>query len=218
MRPLKVLVIGLGYFGRAVMETLTQMDHSVVGIDKDEKLVESLKDKLEDLRIMDATDEEALQRLDISDFDVCVVGTGSDLGNSVLLTATLKRLGARFIVAKAVTEQQAEILKKIGADLVVFPEKEMGKRLAHQLLSPGRIMEHLEFDPEWSLEEIEAPTWMIGKTLKDLNLRRQHGVTVIAIRRDKKVLPNPDGEAKIEEKDLLLVFGKNRDLEKLISR
>jgi trk system potassium uptake protein TrkA len=153
----------------------------------------------------------------VSEFDACVVGTGADLGNSVLLTAILRDLGAKFIAAKAVTDRQAHILRKVGADLIVFPEKEMGQRLAHQLLSPGRILEHLQFDPEWSIEEIEAPAWMIGKTLRELDLRRRHGVTVIAFRRKGQILPNPAGDDAIQKGDWLVVFGRNADLERMVT-
>jgi len=216
MKRCSVLVIGLGYFGQAVAETLLQMGHEVVGVDRDQQVVESVRDWLENLYCFDATDEDLLRRLGVSDFDACVVGTGADLGNSVLLTAILRDLGAKFIAAKAVTDRQAQILRKVGADLIVFPEKEMGQRLAHQLLSPGRILEHWQFDPEWSIEEIEAPAWMIGKTLRELDLRRRHGVTVIALRRKGQILPNPAGDDAIQKGDWLVVFGRNADLERMV--
>ena len=217
MKRCCILVIGLGYFGQAVVRELVRMGHEVVVVEKNPELVEDFRDIVEDLRCADATDENVLRNLGVQHFDACVVATGTDLGNSVLITATLKELGARFIAAKAVTERQAHILEKIGADLIVFPEREAGERLARQLLSPGRIATYLELDPDWSLEELEAPKWMVGKKLKDLDLRRKYGVTVIAIKRNGKMIPNPGGEDSILEKDHLLIFGKNEDLERILS-
>ena len=159
------LIIGLGYFGQAVVRELISMGHEVVVVERNQALVDEFRHEVQDLRCADATDEEVLQQLNPANFDACVVATGTDLGSSILITATLKDLGARYIAAKAVTKRQAEILEKIGADLVVFPEKEAGERLAHQLISPGRISAYLELDPDWSLEELEAPKWMVNKSL-----------------------------------------------------
>ncbi|MCS7263245.1 MAG: TrkA family potassium uptake protein [Armatimonadetes bacterium] len=217
MKRCSILVIGLGYFGQAIVRELVKMGHEVTVIEKNQTLVEEFRDFVEDLRCADATDEHVLGNLGVHHYDACVVATGTDLGSSVLITANLKELGARFIAAKAVTEKQAQILKKIGADLIVFPEKEAGERLAHQLLSPGHISAYLGLDPNWSLEELEAPKWMQNKKLKDLDLRRKYGVTVIAIKRNGTMLPNPGGDDEIRPKDHLLIFGRNEDLERIIS-
>ncbi len=217
MRRSSILVIGLGYFGQAVVRELIRMGNEVTVVEKNPTLVEEFRDFVEDLRCADATDENVLRNLGIPHYDACVVATGTDLGSSILITATLKELGARFIAAKAVTERQAHILEKIGADLIVFPEMEAGERLAHQLLSPGRIAAYLELDPNWSLEELEAPKWMHNKKLKELDLRRKYGVTVIAIKRNGTMIPNPGGEDEIKPKDHLLIFGRNEDLEKILS-
>ncbi len=217
MRRCSFLVIGLGYFGQAVVRELISMGHEVVVIEKNQALVEEFRNEVQDLRCADATDEHVLKALNPANFDACVVATGTDLGSSILITATLKDLGARFIAAKAVTQRQAEILDKIGANLVVFPEKEAGERLAHQLISPGRITTYLELDPDWSLEELEAPQWMVNKSLKELDLRRKFRVTVIAIKRNGTMIPNPGGEDVIKAKDHLLLFGRNEDLERLLS-
>lgn len=217
MKRSNILVIGLGYFGQAVARELIRMGNEVTVIEKNPTLVEEFRDFVEDLRCADATDENVLRNLGIPHYDACVVATGTDLGSSILITATLKELGARFIAAKAVTERQARILEKIGADLIVFPELEAGERLAHQLLSPGRISAYLELDPDWSLEELEAPKWMHNKKLKDLDLRRKYGVTVIAIKRNGTMHPNPGGEDEIRPKDHLLIFGRNEDLERILS-
>ncbi|MCS7187485.1 MAG: TrkA family potassium uptake protein [Armatimonadota bacterium] len=217
MKRNSVLVIGLGYFGQAVVRELVRMGNEVTVVEKNPTLVEEFRDFVEDLRCADATDENVLRNLGVPHYDACVVATGTDLGSSILITATLKELGARFIAAKAVTERQARILEKIGANLIVFPELEAGERLAHQLLSPGRISAYLELDPDWSLEELEAPKWMHNKKLKDLDLRRKYGVTVIAIKRNGTMIPNPGGEDEIRPKDHLLIFGRNEDLEKILS-
>lgn len=217
MKRSNILVIGLGYFGQAVVRELIRMGNEVTVVEKNQALVEEFRDFVEDLRCADATDENVLRSLGLHHYDACVVATGTDLGNSILITSTLKELGARFIAAKAVTERQARILEKIGADLIVFPERDAGERLAHQLISPGHISAYLELDPDWSLEELEAPKWMHNKKLKELDLRRKYGITVIAIKRNGKMIPNPGGEDEIKPKDYLLIFGRNEDLEKILS-
>ncbi len=216
MKRSNILVIGLGHFGKALVQELVRMGHEVTVVEKDKALADEFRDFVEELRCNDATDENVLRDLNVPNYDACVVATGTDLSSSVLITSTLKELNARFIAAKAVTDRQARILEKIGADWIVFPEREAGERLAHQLLSPGRICTYLELDPDWGLEELEAPKWMHNKKLKELDLRRKYGVTVIAIKRNGKMLPNPGGEDAILPKDHLLIFGRNSDLEKLL--
>ncbi|MFN3420180.1 MAG: potassium channel family protein [Armatimonadota bacterium] len=217
MRRSNILVIGLGYFGQALVRELIRMGHEVTVVEKEQALVDEFRDLVEDLECGDATDEDVLRKFNVPNYDACVVATGTDLSSSILITSTLKELGARFIAAKAVTDRQARILEKIGADLIVFPEREAGERLAHQLLSPGRISVYLELDPDWGLEELEAPKWMHNKKLKELDLRRKYGVTVIAIKRNGKMHPNPGGEDAILPKDHLLIFGRNSDLEKILT-
>lgn len=217
MKRSNILVIGLGYFGQALVQELIRMGNEVTVVEKNAALVEEFRDFIEDLRCADATDENTLKNLGVQHYDACVVATGTDLANSILITASLKEQGARFVAAKAVTERQAKILEKIGADLIVFPEREAGERLAHQLLSPGRIFTYLELDPDWSLEELEAPKWMHNKKLKELDLRRKHNVTVIAIKRNGKMIPNPGGEDIILPKDHLLIFGRDSDLERILT-
>ncbi|HIE08296.1 MAG TPA: TrkA family potassium uptake protein [Armatimonadetes bacterium] len=210
------LVIGLGVFGRSVALELAKMGCEVYAVDKDPKVVQELKDEIEHVGIVDATDGEALQALDVSSFDVCVVGHGSNLGDSILIVDNLKRLGAKCVVAKALNDKQAEILRRVGADQVVIPERDSGTRLAHMLTSPRvKVRDFVELGDNVGLEEIEAPPEFVGRTLADLDLRRRQGVTVLAIKRGKEVIANPDGTTKVEEGDTLVVLGDVEDLERL---
>ncbi|HID08011.1 MAG TPA: TrkA family potassium uptake protein, partial [Armatimonadetes bacterium] len=201
-----VLVIGLGYFGQAVAESLTEMGHQVMAVDRDERIVDQLKGRIRHVACLDATDEESLQRLDIGDFDAVVVGVGTDLGDSVLITSLLKELGARYIIAKAVTDRQYQILKLVGADEIVFPERDIGRRLAHRLTSPRMIGEFLELGHEHCIEEIRAPAWVDGHSLRELRLRSDYGLSVIAIRRDEQIIVNPEADQVLRKGDRLIVI------------
>lgn len=210
------LVIGLGVFGRSVAAELARMGCEVFVVDKDPKVIQELRDEFEHVATVDATDEEALQGLDIPSFDVCIVGHGSSLGDSILIVDNLKRLGAKFVVAKALDAKQAEILRRVGADKVVIPERDSGVKLAHVLASLRvKVRDFVELGDDIGLEEIEAPQEFADKTLEQLDLRRKQGVTVLAIKRGKEVIPNPDGRAEIKSGDMLVVMGKLKDLEKL---
>ncbi len=210
------LVIGLGVFGKSVALTLARMGCNVVGIDKDPKVVDEVRDELTHVMEMDATDEDALKEVGVKDFDVCIVGRGSDLGDSILIVDNLKRLGAKHVVAKALNDRQADLLKNVGANEVIIPERETGKRLAHTLASfKLRVKEYMELGDDIGLEEIEAPEEFEGKTLAELDLRKRHGVTVLAIKRGKEMIPNPGGDSKVEKGDILVLMGKTEALERL---
>lgn len=210
------LVIGLGVFGRSIALELSKKGFEVYAADKDEKIIQELRDEIEHAAALDATDDEALQALDVSSFDVCIVGHGSNLGDSIVIVDNLRRLGAKYIVAKALDDKQAEILRRVGADQVVIPERDSGIRLAHVLTSPKvRVCDFIELGDNMALEEIEVPSEFAGKTLADLDLRRKWGVTVLAIKRGKEVLPVPDGVTKVEKGDALVILGSLSDLERL---
>lgn len=210
------LVIGLGVFGRSIALELSKIGFEVYAVDKGERTVQELRDEIEHVAVADATDDEALQELDVPSFDVCVVGHGSNLGDSIIIVDNLRRLGAKYIVAKALDDKQAEILRRVGADHVVIPERDSGIRLAHMLTSPKvRVWDFVELGDDMALEEIEAPPEFVGKMLADLDLRKKRGVTVLAIKRGKEVIPMPDGAIRIEKGDILVILGSHDDLERL---
>lgn len=207
------IVIGLGRFGRAIAETLCQAGEEVLGVDRDMEQVESMKDALTQTVQLDAMDREALEALGIPDFDVAFVTMGSDIRASGTIVLLLKELGARRVIAKAQDEFHGRMLEKLGADQVLFPERDMGRRIAHNLVS-GNIVDYLELSPDYSLAEITPrPEWL-DKSLAELDLRGKQGINVVAIKNGDALnaLIRPD--TVLREGDVLLVVTDNRTVEK----
>jgi trk system potassium uptake protein TrkA len=209
-------VIGIGRFGRSVAVTLQQLGHRVLAIDKDEERLRRVAEEVTHAVQLDATDAEALRGVGITNFDAVVVAIGNYIQESILTTLVLKELGCKKVVAKAVDELQARVLEKVGADLIVRPEKEMGIRVAHLLSSPS-LVDYLEVSPTFSIEEISVSTRLEGRTLRDLDLRGRFGVSVLLIRRDGQLLISPPAETVLRAGDVLVVVGENRQLSKLES-
>ncbi|KUO72887.1 MAG: potassium transporter Trk [Clostridia bacterium BRH_c25] len=210
------VVIGIGRFGRAVAERLYALGHEVLAIDTEEDTIQKISEKVTHAVTADATDESVLKSLGVRNFDVGVVAIGSDIQSSIIVTLMLKELGVEYVVAKAQNELHAKVLLKIGADRVVFPERDMGERVAHNLIATN-ILEFIELSPEHSIIEFAILNSWIGKDLRDLNLRAKYGVTVVAIRNrnDEKINISPKADNEIKEGDILIVIGDNDDLKKL---
>jgi trk system potassium uptake protein TrkA len=198
-------VIGLGRFGTGVALGLAEAGCTVVGIDEDQELVQQAADLLTDVVRADASDENALRLIGISDFDGVVVAIGN-LESSLLATLALKHLNVRHIVAKALTKRQAEILLKIGANEVVLPEQEAGERLAARLLAP-EISQVLREQTGVSAGERLVPEQWVGQTIGQLDIRRTHGLLVIAIRRGTELIAAPGADDLLDVGDLLVVAG-----------
>lgn len=209
-------VIGMGRFGRSVATTLTQLGHQVMAIDKDEEALREVTDDVTHAVQIDSTDADALRSIGIGNFDAVVVAIGDFIQESILTTLLLKELGCKRIIAKAVDDLQAKVLERVGADLIVRPEREMGARIAHQLASPG-VLDFMEVSPTFSIEELSVPDRLSGRSLKDLDLRARYGVSVLLIRRDGQLLISPDGETQLRAGDVLVVVGENKQLSKLES-
>ena len=205
------IVVGLGRFGSAIAETLCEAGEEVLGVDKDMELVEDMRDKITHAVQMDAMDRDALEALGVRDFDVAFVTMGSDIRASGTITLMLKELGVKRIIAKAHDDFHGRMLEKLGADKVLFPERDMGRRVAHNLVS-GNIVDYLELSPEYSMAEVRPMKDWVGKTLKDLALRSRAGVNVIAIKRGEDVNPMPQPDTVITEEDALLVVAREETL------
>ncbi|MBC7334078.1 MAG: TrkA family potassium uptake protein [Actinobacteria bacterium] len=210
------LVIGLGRFGTSVARTLTQLGHSVVGIDQSEERIQKVSDEITDVIKCDATDSEILDSLGISDFETIFVCIGEKyIQNSILVTLLVKEKGAKKIIAKAGSKTQGKVLSKVGADIIVYPEKDMGERIARIVSSPN-IMDFLEVSPEISIIEMKTPTPMVGKNLIELNLRHRYGVTIISVKNGKgEIKSPPDVNYRFKEDDILTLIGENRKLREL---
>lgn len=208
------VVIGCGRFGTSVAKTLYKMGNDVLAIDENEEIVQSISEEVTHAVQADATDENALRSLGIRNFDVAVITIGSDIQSSIMATLIAKELGVRYVVSKAQDELHAKVLYKIGADRVVFPERDMGIRVAHNLVA-SNILDYIELAPDYSIMEISAIEEWEGKTLIDLNIRSEYGINVMAIKHGNHINVSPKAKDKIEKGDILVVIGHNGDLKKL---
>ncbi len=207
-------IIGMGRFGRSVATTLRQLGHEVLIIDKDEDRLRRVADDVTHAVQLDSTDEEALRSVGITNFDAVVVAIGAGIQESILTTLLLKELGCKRVVTKAASEQQAKVLERIGADMVVRPERDMGTRLAHTLVSPS-VLDYFEVSPTFSIEELGIPERLAGRTLGQLDLKARFGVSVLLIRRDSQLLIAPAPDTVLLSGDVLIVVGENRQLSRL---
>lgn len=210
------VVIGLGRFGASVASSLAEAGYEVLGIDILDDRVRPLANVLTHVVQADATDEEVLRSLGIRNFDCCVVALSSNLQSSILVTMMAKELGVPMVVSKARDDQHGKVLAKIGADRIVFPERDMGLRLAHSLIS-GNILDLIELSPSHSVAEVVANDRMVGKSLRQLDLRAKFGVNVLAIKRGSNINISPRAEDVLNEGDVLVVIGHNDVIRKLES-
>jgi trk system potassium uptake protein TrkA len=208
-------VIGIGRFGASVATTLYDMGHDVLAIDTTEERIESIVDQVTHAVVADSTSETAMKSLGITNFDVIIISIGQDIQASILTTLILKELGVKYIVVKARTDLHGKVLQKIGADRIVFPERDMGVRVANNLVATN-VLDFIELSPEYSIVEIIAPEEMFGKSLSELNLRAKFGVNVMAIRTaDKHINVSPAATDRIHEGDLLIVVGENGKIQEM---
>lgn len=207
----EIAVIGLGRFGSSLALTLARQGFSVVGVDRDPKLVQSLADDLTQTLAFDATDENALRAMDIASFDTVIVAIGADFEANLMATAALKAVGVRRIICKALTERQKTILLRVGADKVVLPESEAGQRLALELANPN-LLDRIPLGREHSVVELSVPGAVAGITLQQAQLRSRYGVTVVAIKRAESVTVAPPADYVLAKGDLLVVIGTNENV------
>ena len=210
-------VIGLGRFGYHVAKTLAQGGAEVIACDSDEEKVRQIADLVSMAFVLDATDEKALRESGIVNVDTVVVSIGENIEASILIVVQLKELGVKEVIAKAANPMHGKILERLGVDRVIYPERDMAIRLAHSLLM-GQFIEEIPIGDQFSIFEIKAFEALFGKTLRELDLRRRFGVSVLAIKRQDSMLVNPSGEEKILEGDILVVLGTTEQLAKLTSQ
>lgn len=208
------IVIGLGRFGTSLAMTLNAYNHEVLALDMDMKRVQHVSQVLPHVFQLDATNIDALREIGAEAFNTGVVCIGTDFEANLLATVNLRKLGVRRVITKAVTVTQQDILLKIGADEVVLPEHEAGVRLARRL-SAIDFVDYMELNEDNGVVEIVAPRRLIGKSLKDAEIRQNYGVAVVAIRREGDVIISPHAGEIIKENDILVVLGRIADCEKL---
>lgn len=210
-------VIGLGRFGSAMATTLSQLGQDVIGVDGDAEKVRQLADTVTQAVELDAIDEKALRSVGIQNVDVAIVSIGENIESSLLVVMLLRELGVKSIVAKAVTPLHGRILEMLGVSRVIFPEREMAARIAHGLVMPN-VIDYIELSRDFSIVEMPAPDMFVGSTLKQIDLRRKYGLTLIAIKRrpspDAPEVTNisPSADETIQAGDVLSLLGSNERL------
>jgi len=210
----QVLVIGLGRFGSSLAKTLSMLGCHVMAIDSRQENVEEIADSVTQALQMDASDEQAFKQIGAGNFDVAVVSMGSDQNASVIVTLMCKEVGIPLVISKANSEIHAKILYKIGADKVVFPERDMGIRVARTLFSQS-VLDMIELTDDYSIIELRAPQSWVGKSLIDLNLRVRLSLNVVALKGKDNTLRIPAGTDVISEGDIVVLIGNTKNIERV---
>lgn len=223
----QVAVIGLGTFGSTVARELSSRKVQVLVIDINEEKIEEFSSIVTQAVVADATDEKTMKELGIRDFDTVIVSTGEDREASILATLILKEMEIKHIIAKGIDALHARVLQKCGADKIVFPERDMGIKLAEMLISPN-IIEQINISPEYNLAEVIVPKTFINKTIKDLDIRAKYKLHIIGIKRKEPTVSDtgdtdfneelviiPSPSEVLQDGDTLVIIGKYADVEKI---
>jgi len=209
-------VIGLGRFGGSLALELAANGFSVLGVDRDPQVVQGLSEDIASAVSLDATDEDALQAIDITGFDTVVVAIGTDFEANLLVASALKTLGVRRVIAKAVTQRQRAILERIGVDQVVLPEIEAGRRLAHALAEP-HVLQRFDFGEQHHVLELRLPDALARRSLRHSDLTERYGLTVLAVERAEAVQIAPPPDFVFSEADLLVALGTREQVDRFFS-
>jgi trk/ktr system potassium uptake protein len=216
---MKIAVIGLGSFGIQIAKTLADSGHDVTAIDVDRARIDEAKSSVPFAIVMNAADKESLKAMGMQDMDIVVVSIGPAMEPSILTVHYLNQLGVRRIVAKALSEDHAQILEAVGATEVIYPERDMAIKTAHRLIYPN-VLEYVEVTAGVHIQELAAPSSFIGQSLRDLDLINRFGVQVLAVR---EIVPErlsyiPKADFVVKESDILIVLGEESKLNKLNAR
>jgi len=209
-------VIGLGRFGSSLAKTLYNNGHQVLALDNSHEIIQQLMNDVTHCVQADATDEEALKNLGLRNFDAVVVAIGHDMQSSILVTVLLKELGVPYVIAKANSALHGKVLQRVGADKVVYPERDMGEKLAINLVS-SNILDYIDISPEYGIMEIVVGQKFSNKTLGELHLRDKFGITVMVIKSEEKILVAPGANDEVHIGDILVAVGKNSALQKIVT-
>ncbi len=204
-------VIGLGRFGRGVVKMLKEKGFTVLGVDRDPERVQHISEICTQAVVIDSTNEDALRALDIASFDTVVVAIGSDFESNLITTVALKALGVRRVICKALSTRQKEILLRVGADEVIQPEADAGRRLGLELASPN-LLDQISLGDEHSVLEVRIPASMVGKTLVELDFRNRYNAAVVAVKHEKSVTVAPGGDIVLLPNDVIVVIGRTTEI------
>lgn len=211
------VVIGLGRFGGSIVRELVEQGADVMAIDSSSERVEEFAQIATQSVIADTTDEVVLKSLGLSNFEHVIVAIGEDIQASILTTLILKELGVPQITVKAQNDYHEKVLRKIGADKVVHPERDMGIRIANNMLSTN-VLDYLELSDEHSIMELKAVDKVIGKTLIELDIRAKYNINIAGIKRGEHIIVSPDPNEPIEAGDLLIVIGADVDINRFMKK
>ncbi|AJA49202.1 Ktr system potassium uptake protein C [Clostridium pasteurianum DSM 525 = ATCC 6013] len=214
MKKKQYLVIGLGRFGKSIAITLSELGNDVLAVDSREDNVQYIAPYVTQAIQANATEEENLKALGVNNFDAAIIGIGVDIQSSVVVTLLLKEMGIKYILAKANTELHAKILYKIGADKVVFPEKDTAIRVAHSMAS-GNILDFIKLSSEYRIAEVLCPKEWWGKSLGELHVRAKYGINIIGIKRGMEVNISLTSESRVFKDDIIVAIGGQKEIEKL---
>ncbi|XJZ28339.1 potassium channel family protein [Bacillota bacterium Lsc_1132] len=206
-------VIGLGRFGGSICRTLAEQGKEVLAIDLNEERVNEFSTIASHAVSGDSTDEAMLRSIGIRNFDHVIVAIGEDIQSSILTTLILKELGVRNVTAKAQNDYHEKVLRKIGADHVVHPERDMGIRIANNM-SSNSVLDYLALSDQHSIVEFVANEKIGGRTILDLDIRKKYGVNIVAIKRDSNIIVSPQAKEMIQPNDVLIAIGNDDDLDK----
>lgn len=216
MKPKKkqFLVIGLGRFGASLAKALCEMGHEVLAVDDDEEAVEDLSPYVTQAVQANAADDGVLESLDAGSYDAAIISIGTDVRASILASVLCKEAGIPLVLAKAMDDLHAKVLSKVGVDRVIFPERDMGARVARSLVSP-KMLDLMTLNGDSGVAEILLPESWSGRTLEDINVRRNYRVTILAVRRGGEMITALNADYRLQSGDTLLVLGEQDDIDGL---
>lgn len=204
-------VIGLGRFGGSICKELSEVGKQVLAIDTSEVRIDQYKDIASYAVIADATNEKVLKELGIETIDHVIVAIGENIQASILTTVILTDLGIKKITVKAQNDYHERILEKIGAHQVIHPERDMGRRIAHSIIS-SNILDYLDLSDQHSIVEVKVGKKMIDRSLLDLNIRVNYGCNVVAVKHGNAINVSPNADYRLQKEDILIVIGSNNDI------
>jgi len=208
-----ILLIGLGRFGRHVAMKLHELGHEVLAVDKSEACVDAVLPYVTGAQIGDSTKEEFIASLGVRNFDVCIVAIGDDFQGSLETTSLLKEMGAPFVVSRAARDVHAKFLLRNGADEIVYPEKQLASWTAIRY-SSDHIFDYIELDEGYAIFEIAVPSAWIGRTIGKLDIRRTHGINIMATKIDGRMNMNITADYTFSDSETILVLGKIKEIQK----
>lgn len=212
MKKQQFAVIGLGRFGSSLALELMDLGYEVMGVDRNEEVVNQMSERLTYTVVADATDEQMLRSLGIRNIDCGIVAIGEDIQVSILTTILLKEMGVRTVVAKAISILHGRALEKLGVDRIIYPERDMGVRVAHQLTTPN-LLDYIELSKDYSIVEMTVPEQLNGKNVGEISPRAKFGCSIVALHKPSGCIVAPTAMDQLQKGDIMVIIGSNLNIE-----